>query len=138
MQNNKKKPETKTLTVTLKKEIGKLWIVEDVIPFHKRFERFFEEDLGHDIGKLTLIGTANYVLDLLAGGQKHLSLELVLADGRLKLPDAIEFELVEVGSLSAKYYVNNCPDHPQLEAWISSSAKKIFKEYPAFAYIWKK
>lgn len=39
---------------------------------------------------------------------------------------------------SARYYVNNCPGKPQLEAWISSACKQIFKEYPAFAYIKKK
>lgn len=124
--------------LTLTKEIGKLWIIEDVNPFGMKFERFFDEKLGRDISKLTFIGTANYVLDILAGDAKRMDIELCMSQERLNLPGCVEFELVEIGTLSAKYHVNNCPGKPQLEAWISSSAKQIFKEYPAFAYIKKK
>lgn len=124
--------------LTLTKEVGKLWIIEDVNPFGMKFERFFDEKLGRDISKLTFIGTANYVLDILAGDAKRMDIELCMSSERLVLPGCVEFALVEIGALSAKYHVNNCPGKPQLEAWISSSAKQIFKEYPAFAYIKKK
>lgn len=124
--------------LTLTKEVGKLWIIEDVNPFGMKFERFFDEKLGRDISKLTFIGTANYVLDILGGDVKRMDIELCMSSERLDLPGCVEFALVEIGTLSAKYHVNNCPGKPQLEAWISSSAKQIFKEYPAFAYIKKK
>ena len=128
----------KNHTLTLTKEIGNLWIIEDIIPFGKKFDRFFDEKLGHDISKLTFIGAANYVLDILAGDAKRMDIELCMASERMDLPDCVEFALADTGSLSAKYLVNNCPGEPQMVAWISSSAKQIFKDYPAFAYIKKK
>lgn len=128
----------KSHTLTLTKEIGKLWIIEDINPFGKKFDRFFDENLGHDISKLTFIGAANYVLDILAGEAKRMDIELCMSTEKMDLPDSVEFALVETGNLSAKYHVNNCPENPQLEAWISSSCKSIFKDYPAFSYIKKK
>ena len=124
--------------LTLTKEVGKLWIIEDINPFGKKFDRFFDENLGHDISKLTFIGAANYVLDVLAGEEKRMDIELCMASEKMDLPGYVEFARVDTGSLSAKYYVNDCPGKPQLEAWISSACKQIFKEYPAFAYIKRK
>lgn len=135
MQKTKNIPTTKNHTVTLSKEIGNLWIIKDVSPFRKNFERFYDEDLNHDISKLTLIGATNYVLDILAGERKRMDVELLMSTGHLDLPDHVEFELVARYRLSAKYYVNNCPGRPQLIAWASSTAKDMFKDYPAFAYI---
>lgn len=136
----------KTHTITLTKEIGKLWIIEDIKPFDikatnplgKKFSRFFDEDLGHDICKLTFIGATNYVLNTLAGDVKRMDIELCMTSERMDLPGYVEFARVEIGSQSAKYHVNDCPGKPQLEAWISSACKQIFKDYPAFAYIRKK
>lgn len=122
-------------TITLNKEIGNLWIIEDINPFVKKFERFFDEELAHDISKLTFIGAANEVLDILAGDAKKMSIELCMFPERQELPGYVEFERVEIGHLAAKYYVNNCPGKPQLKAWISCACTKIFKDYPAFAYI---
>ena len=128
----------KNHTLTLTKEIGKLWIIEDINPFGKKFEKFFDENLFHDISKITFIGAANEVLDILAGDAKRMEIELCMAPKRMDLPGCVEFARVDIGSLSAKYHVNNCPGKPQLEAWIGSSCKEIFKDYPAFAYIKKK
>ena len=128
----------KNHTLTLTKEIGKLWIIEDITPFGKKFELFFDEKLNHDISKLTFIGAANHVLDILAGDAKRMDIELIMADERMDLPGYVEFERVDPSRLAAKYHVNHCPGTPQLEAWIGSSCKEIFKEYPAFAYIKKK
>ena len=127
----------KNHTLTLTKEIGKLWIIEDINPFGKKFDRFFDENLGHDISKLTFIGAANYVLDILAGDAKRMDIELCMTSEKMNLPGYVEFARVDIGSLSAKYHVNDCPGQPQMEAWISSSCKQIFKDYPAFAYIKK-
>ena len=138
MQKTMNKPTTKNHVLSLTKEIGNLWIIEDINPFGKKFDRFFDEKLGHDISKLTFIGAANYVLDILAGDAKRMDIELCMASERMDLPDCVEFALSDTGSLSAKYLVNNCPGEPQMLAWISSSAKQIFKDYPAFAYIKKK
>lgn len=138
MQNTKKTPTTKNFTITLSKEIGNIWIIEDITPFHKKFKQFFDKELGHDIGKLMTCGCPNYVLDILAGDVKRMDIDLRLAEERLDLPDFVEFELVEPCSLSAKYLVNNCPGRPQLIAWANGSTKEIFNEYPAFAYIKKK
>jgi len=55
----------------------------------------------------------------------------------VELPGFVEFELVKPCPLSAKYHVNNCPDMPQLEAWIDVPFKQIFREYPAYIYIKK-
>lgn len=131
-------PAPKNHILTLTKEIGNLWIIENVTPFGMKFERFFDEKLGHDIIKLTFIGAANHVLDILAGDAKRMDIELCMASERMNMPGYVEFERVETGHLSSKYHVNNCPGCPQLQAWISSSAKAIFKEYPSFAYIKKK
>lgn len=125
-------------TLTLTKEIGKLWILKDVEPFRKDFERFFEEDLGHDIGKLMTCGCTNYVLDILSGGDKKMQLEIRMSSERLDLPVHVEFERVKSCKLAAQYHVNNCPGKPQMEAWVSASAREIFREFPAFAYIRKK
>ena len=128
----------KNHTLTLTKEIGNLWIIEDINPFGKKFERFFDENLSHDISKLTFIGAANLVLDILAGDAKRMDIELCMSTEKMDRPDCVEFALVDPGHLSAKYHVNNCPGKPQLVAWIGSPCKEIFKEYPAFAYIKKK
>lgn len=137
MQNTKNTTATKNYTLTFTKEIGKLWILKDFDPLGKSFARFFEENLGHDIGKLIAIGCPNYVLDILAGEQKQLEIDLRISPERVELPGFVEFELVTPCRLSAKYYVNNCPGKPQLEAWVSNTAKDFLKEYPAFAYIKK-
>lgn len=126
---------TKNYTLTLTKEIGKLWILKDVDPFRKNFERFFNEDLGHDIGKLMTCGCTNFVLDILAGEDKKMVIDIRMAAERIELPGYVEFELVETGTLAAQYLVNGCPGMPQLQAWLNHSAKVIFKEYPKFAYI---
>ena len=138
MQNTKNNTITKNFTLTLTKEIGRLWILEDINPFHKPFHIFFDQDLGHDIGKLTTCGCTNYVLDILAGNEKRMEIDLRLAAARVDLPGYVEFELIEPCTLTAKYHVNNCPDKPQLQAWVNASFKQIFKEYPAFAYIKRK
>ena len=137
MQNTKNNTTTKNYTLTFTKEIGKLWILKDFDPLGKSFARFFEENLGHDIGKLIAIGCPNYVLDILAGEQKLLEIDLRVSPERVELPGFVEFELVGIGSLSAKYYVNDCPGKPQLEAWVSNTVKAFLKDYPAFAYIKK-
>lgn len=138
MQKTNNTIATKNYTLTFTKEIGKLWILKDFAPLGKNFARFFDENLGHDIGKLITVGCPNYVLDHLAGEDKLLEIDLRIAPERVKLLDFVEFERVETGSQSAKYLVNNCPDNPQLEAWVSNTAKAFLKEYPAFAYIKKK
>ena len=137
MQKTNNATATKNYTLTFTKEIGKLWILKDFAPLGKSFARFFEENLGHDIGKLIAIGCPNYVLDTLADGQDRLEIDLRIAAERVDLPGYVEFELVTPCRLSAKYYVNNCPGKPQLEAWVSNTAKDFLKEYPAFAYIKK-
>lgn len=140
MQNTKNNQTTKNYILTLTKEIGKLWMIEDINPnpVGIKFETFFNENLSHDIGKLTFIGAVNYVLDILAGDGKRMDIEFKMAAERMELPDYVEFELVDPSRLAAKYHVNNCPGCPQLEAWFNASAKEIFKAYPAFAYIRKK
>ena len=138
MRTKTKNTMQKNHTLTLTKEIGKLWMIEDIEPFGKKFDRFFDENLGHDFLKLTFMGAANFVLDILAGDAKRMDIELWMSSEKMDLPGCVEFALVDTGSLSAKYHVNNCPGKPQLEAWISSACKQIFKDYPAFAYIKKK
>lgn len=137
MQKTNNTIATKNYTLTFTKETGKLWILKDFAPLGKNFARFFEENLGHDIGKLITVGCPNYVLDILAGEEKQLEIDLRIAPERMELPGFVEFERVDTGSLSAKYFVNNCPDKPQLEAWVSNTVKAFLKEYPAFAYIKK-
>ncbi|MBR4734532.1 MAG: hypothetical protein IK052_00420 [Bacteroidales bacterium] len=138
MQNTKKNSAKKTFTVKLSKEIGKLWIIKTIDPFRKNFERFYEEDLFHDISKLTAIGGTNYVLDILAGEEKLMDIELIMADNRLNLPGYVEFERADIGFHAARYLVNGCPGRPQLEAWVNAHSRQIFMEYPAFAYIRRK
>ena len=138
MQNTKNTTTTKNYTLTFTKEIGKLWILKDFAPLGKNFERFFEENLGHDIGKLVSVGCPNYILDILAGEEKKMDIELRVAAERVEMPGFVEFELVTPCRLSAKYHVNNCLGKPQLEAWVSDTAKAFLKDYPTFAYIRRK
>lgn len=138
MQNATNKPTTRSHTLTLSRENGHLWILQDITPFGKKFAQFFDENLGHDISKLTVISAVSCVLDILAGDAKQMDVELCMAEERLDLPGFVEFALVDPGHLSAKYHVNNCPGCPQLQAWVNASVKKFFKDYPAFAYIKKK
>ena len=126
---------TKNYTLTFSKEIGRLWILADFAPLGKSFSRFFDENLGHDIGNLVTVGCANYVLDTLAGDRKTVVVDLMVTPERADKPGYVEFELAETGSLSARYLVNGCPGKPQLEAWLSNSVKSFLKAYPAFAYI---
>ena len=135
MQKTNNAITTKNYTLTFTKETGKLWILKDFAPLGKNFARFFDENLGHDIGKLITVGCPNYVLDLLAGEDTQLVVDLRVAPEKTDLPGFIEFERVDTGSLSAKYYVNNCSGKPQLEAWVSDTAKAFLKDYPKFAYI---
>lgn len=138
MQKTNNTIATKNYTLTFTKETGKLWVLKDFAPLGKSFARFFEDNLGHDIGKLITVGCANYVLDLLAGEENQLEIDLRIAPERVKLPGFNEFERVDTGSLSARYYVNNFPGMPQLEAWVSNTVIAFLKEYPAFAYIKRK
>lgn len=112
-------------------------MLDDVTPFPRKFQSYFDEKMGHDLLKLTVISAANQVLDILAGDDKEMKVELVISDERIDLPGHVEFELVAHGSMAAKYHVNNCPGMPQLVAWSNASVKEIVKTYPAFAYIKK-
>ena len=132
------KPNTTNYTLTFSKNFGKLWMLDDITPFYKKFQTHFDEKMGHDLLKLTVIGAANQVLDILAEGDKEMMIELVIAPERLDLPGYVEFELITPGGQAAKYHVNNCPGMPQLVAWSNASVKEIIKDYPAFAYIRKK
>ena len=138
MQNTKNNTTTKNYTLTLTKEIGKLWILKDIHPFRKNFELFFDQDLGHDIGRVMTCGCTNHVLDILAGEEKRIEIDFRTAKERMDLPGYVEFELVKPCSLAAEYLVNNCPGRPQMQAWVNASVRQIFREYPAFAYIKKK
>lgn len=113
-------------------------MLDDITPFYRKFQSHFDEKMGHDLLKLTVIGAANQVLDILAGDNKEMKVDLVISDERMDLPGYVEFELVTPGGLAAKYHVNNCPGMPQLVAWSNASVKEIIKTYPAFAYIKKK
>ena len=132
------KANTINYTLFLTKKTGKLWILEDVTPFHKPFKTYYFQEMGHDLCKVTTSGTGNRVLDILAGSDTEMNIDLRISRERLNLPDYVEFELVEPYKLAAKYYVNNCPGRPQMLAWFNASIKEIFKVYPAFAYIKKK
>ena len=132
------KPNTTNYTLTFSKNFGKLWMLDDVTPFYKKFQSHFDEKMGHDLLKLTVIGAANQVLDILAEGAKEMTVDLVTSAERLDLPGYVEFELIAPGSQAAKYHVNNCPGMPLLVAWSNASVKEIIKTYPAFAYIRKK
>lgn len=133
-----KQPNTINRTLTLSKNYGRLWMLDDVQPFYKKFQTHFDEKMGHDLLKLTVGVVGSKVLDILADGATEMAVELVTSDERLQLADYVEFELVEQGHLAAKYYVNNCPGKPQLEAWFNTSVREIIKAFPAFAYIRKK
>jgi len=137
MQNTKNNTPTKNYTLNISKEIGDIWTIKDINPLRHKFEKFFDEDLSHDISKITFVGATSFVLDILAGDTKRMDIDLRTSAERVELPGYIEFELVEACKLSAKYYVNDCPGQPQLQAWINASCKQIFREYPAFAYIKK-
>ncbi len=132
------KPNTITRTLTLSKNFGKLWMLDDVTPYYKKFQTHFDEKMGHDLLKLTVGVVGSKVLDILAEGDKEMAVELVTSDERVKMPGYVEFELAGAGNLASKYYVNNCPGMPQLEAWINGSIREIIKSFPAFAYIRKK
>ena len=113
-------------------------MLDDITPFYRKFQSHFDEKMGHDLLKLTVIGAANQVLDILAGDDKEMKVDLVISDERMDIPGYVEFELVTPGGLAAKYHVNSCPGMPQLVAWSNASVKEIIKTYPAFAYIKKK
>ena len=131
------KPNTTNYTLAFSKNFGKLWMLDDITPFYRKFQSHFDEKMGHDLLKLTVIGAANQVLDILAGDDKEMKVDLVISDERTDLPGYVEFELVAPGSMAAKYHVNNCPGMPQLVAWSNASVKEIVKTYPTFAYIKK-
>ena len=131
------KPNTITRALTLSKNIGNLWMLEDIKPFYKDFQKHFDEKMGHDLLKLTVGVVGSKVLDILAEGVKEMEVELVTAGERIEMPGYVEFELAEEGSMASKYYVNGCPGMPQLEAWIGASIREIIKTFPAFAYIRK-
>lgn len=124
-------------TLSFSKNYGNLWMLEDVTPYYKKFQTHFDEKMGHDLLKLTVGVVGSKVLDILADGNKEISVELVTSDERMEMPGYVEFERVSEGSLASKYYVNNCPGMPQLEAWINASIREIIKAFPAFAYIRK-
>ena len=126
---------TKNYTLTFSKKIGKLWMLDDVTPFQKKFQNYFFDEMGHDLCKITACGAGNYVLDILAGGGTEMKIDLRISEERVDLPAFVEFELVDPGNLAAKYYVNNCPGQPQLQAWFNASIKEIVKKYPPYAYI---
>lgn len=132
------KPNTTTRTLTLSKNYGKLWMLDDVQPYYKKFQTHFDEKMGHDLLKLTVGVVGSKVLDILAEGVKEMNVELVTSDERINMPGYVEFELVNEGNMASKYYVNNCPGKPQLEAWFNGSVRQIIKTFPAFAYIKKK
>ena len=122
-------------TLSFSKNYGKLWMLDDVTPYYKKFQTHFDEKMGHDLLKLTVGVVGSKVLDILADGAKEMDIELVTSDERIMMPGYVEFELADSGHLASKYYVNNCPGMPQLEAWVNGSVKEIIKSYPAFAYI---
>lgn len=132
------KPNTINRTLTLSKNYGKLWMLDDVQPYYKKFQAHFDEKMGHDLLKLTVGVVGSKVLDILAEGVKEMNVELVTSDERIDMPGYVEFELVDEGNLASKYFVNNCLGKPQLEAWVNGSIREIIKTFPAFAYIKKK
>jgi hypothetical protein len=122
-------------TLTFSKNIGNLWMLDDIQPYYKRFQTHFDEEMGHDLLKLTVGVVGSKVLDILADGAKKMDIEMVTSEERIQMPGYVEFELVNEGNLASKYYVNDCPGMPQLEAWVNGSVKEIIKSYPAYAYI---
>lgn len=125
-------------TLSLSKNIGNLWMLDDVTPYYKKFQTHFDEKMGHDLLKLTVGVVGSKVLDILADGATEMAVELVISDERADMPGYVEFELADAGNLASKYYVNGCPGMPQLEAWINASVKEIIKSFPTFAYIRRK
>ena len=130
--------KTTDYTLTFSKNYGRLWMLDDITPYYTRFQKHFADKMGNDNLKLTVIAAANRVLDILAGGETEMKIELRIAEERVKLPDYVEFERVDIGTNAAKYLVNGCPGAPQMIAWTNASVKEIIKDYPAFAYIRKK
>ena len=126
---------TKNYTLSLSKKTGKLWMLDDVTPFQKKFQNYFFDEMGHDLCKITACGVGNFVLDILAGEETGIKIDLRISEERVDLPGFVEFELVDPGNLAAKYYVNSCPGQPQLQAWFNASIKEIVKKYPPYAYI---
>lgn len=131
------KPNTINRTLLLSKNSGNLWMLDDIKPFVD-FKKHFDEKMSHDLLKLTVGVVGSKVLDILAEGKKEMAVELVTSDERIDMPGYVEFELADAGNLASKYYVNNCPGMPQLEAWINGSVRLLIKASPAFAYIRKK
>ena len=74
MQKTNNTIATKNYTLTFTKETGKLWILKDFAPLGKNFARFFDENLGHDIGKLITVGCPNYVNWRLTSGLRRSAL----------------------------------------------------------------
>ena len=132
-----KTTNTTNYTLSFSKKYGKLWMLDDVTPFYKPFRDHFFLEMGHDFCKVTACGAGNYVLDILSGGEREMTVELRISEERIPMPGFVEFELVAPYRLAAKYHVNNCPGKPQLLAWFNASIKEIVKEYPAFAYVRK-
>jgi len=124
------KPNTINRTLTLSKNYGRLWMLDDVQPYYKKFQTHFDEKMGHDLLKLTVGIVGSKVLDILAEGVKEMNVELVTSDERIKMPGYVEFELVNEGNLASKYYVNNCHGKPQLEAWFNGTVRQIIKNIP--------
>lgn len=139
MQNTKKSTTTRNFTLSMYKEIGKLWIISNIrpLPVNKSFKRYFEEDLSSDIGKLMACGTTNLVLDVLAGEDRQMQVDIRFSPERLDMPGYVEFVRLASYNLSAKYHVTNCPGRPLMEAWMCATSKAYFREYPAFAYVKK-
>lgn len=131
------KPHTTDYTLSFSKEIGKLWTLDDVTPFHVKFRTYFIDKMGRDICKITSCGAGNLVLDILSGGANGMQVELRISNERIEMPGYVEFELIRPCSLAAKYHVNNCPGRPQLEAWFNASVKQIVSQYPPFPHIRK-
>ena len=132
------KPDTTNYTLSFSRNYGKLWMLDDITPFYRKFQHHFDEKMGHDFLKLTVCGASNQVLDIIAEGDREMKVELVLSDERIDLPGHVEFQLVTPGNQASRYHVNNCPGMPQLVAWVNASVKEIIKAYPVFAYIRKK
>lgn len=131
------KANTTNYTLTLSKKDGKCWMLDDVIPFSKKFRNYFFEEMGHDYCKIMACGAGNHVLDILAEGVNEMRIELKISKERVNLPDYVEFELIRPCNMAAMYHVNNCPGRPELEVWFNASIKQIVRQYPPFAYIKK-
>lgn len=62
---------------------------------YRNLDRYFFNEMGHDFCKLTTCGAGNYVLDILAGGETEMIIELRMSKERVNLPGYVEFELVQ-------------------------------------------